>query len=239
MIIYKAQNKINGDIYVGQTINSLRERIRKHIQTDNNTLIHNALLKYGADNFDWEIVATAKNIDELNILEVKYIKKYNSLHPNGYNLTTGGKNKRLSEETKRKIGNASRGRKHTEEAKRKMSEARKGENSFNYGKHLSEEHKRKISEANKGKRMLEKTKKKLSEINKGHEVTKETRKKISESLKGEKHPKAKLTEKQVIKIKQLLLQKITQKEIAKKYEVSRGCIWVIAKNRNWKYVKRN
>jgi len=52
--------------------------------------------------------------------------------------------KNPSEETRKKIGKASKGRTHSQETKKKMSEAHKG-------KTLSEETKRKMSEAQKGK----------------------------------------------------------------------------------------
>lgn len=63
------------------------------------------------------------------------------------------KGKTHSEEVKRKIGEASKGRSHkvSEEAKRRMSEAHKGKPSWNKGKAQSEEQKRKFSEAHKGK----------------------------------------------------------------------------------------
>jgi len=52
--------------------------------------------------------------------------------------------KNPSEETRKKIGKASKGRTHSQETKKKLSEANKG-------KTLSEETKRKMSEAQKGK----------------------------------------------------------------------------------------
>lgn len=72
--------------------------------------------------------------------------------------------KKATEETKRKIGEASRnaspetrekqrlsriGKPRSEETKQKISKAMKGENCYNFGKHLSEETKRKSSESNK------------------------------------------------------------------------------------------
>ncbi len=56
----------------------------------------------------------------------------------------GNKGKRRSEETRRKIGDANRGKKRSEETRRKMSEVNKG-------KPKSEEHKRKLRESRKGK----------------------------------------------------------------------------------------
>lgn len=54
-----------------------------------------------------------------------------------------------------------KGKYPTEEARKKMSEARKGKVSSMKGKHHSEEAKRKLSEANKGKKLSEETKEKL------------------------------------------------------------------------------
>jgi len=69
--------------------------------------------------------------------------------------------KKLSEETKRKIGDAHKDKKLSEETKRKISEARKGEKNPNYGKKHSEETKRKMSESQKSKPKSEEHKRKL------------------------------------------------------------------------------
>ena len=93
------------------------------------------------------------------------------------------KGKHLSEETKKKIGAASKGNKnalgyrHTDEAKNKIAEAMKGENNPFYGRHHTEEAKKKNAEAHKGKHLgkdnpfygkhhSDELRKKLSEINK-------------------------------------------------------------------------
>ncbi len=76
----------------------------------------------------------------------------------------------LSEETKRKISEAHKGKIISTETRRKLSEAHKGKPTWMKGKHHSEEAKRKNSEANKGKKLGE-----------GH------RRKISEAIKGEKN----------------------------------------------------
>ena len=68
----------------------------------------------------------------------------------------GKSRKPLSEEHKRKISDTLKGKTHSEETKRKMR-----------GIHLSEETKRKLSEAHKGKHHSEETKRKISESNKG------------------------------------------------------------------------
>jgi hypothetical protein len=114
------------------------------------------------------------------------------------------KRKPMSEETKSKIGLASKGYKHTPETKRKMSEAHKGKpriptseatkqkiSKANKGKPKSEEHKFKLSETHKGKLISVDTKFKISKALKGRLVSEETKQKMSEANKGK--PKSEVT----------------------------------------------
>jgi len=91
-IIYKCTNSINNKIYIGQTINILDQRIIGHIHNAKYkpSYFHNALNKYGYNNFIWEVIDEAFSKDELNLKEMKWIKYYNSFGENGYNLTSGG-----------------------------------------------------------------------------------------------------------------------------------------------------
>jgi len=76
-----------------------------------------------------------------------------------------------------------KGKFHSEETKRKMSEAHKG-------RIISEEWRKQLSKANKGKRHSEESIKRMSETLKGHGVSEEIRKKIglsnSIALRGRK-----------------------------------------------------
>ena len=65
----------------------------------------------------------------------------------------------------------------SDETRRKLSEANKG-------KTLSEEHRRKISESSKGHAVTDETRRKLREANKGKTPSEETRRKLHEALKG-------------------------------------------------------
>ncbi len=89
-----------------------------------------------------------------------------------------------SPETRRKISETNKGRKHTEKTKRKMS----GKIPWNKGltKELDKRVK-KYAESNRGKSKSEKHKKKLSESHKGNQHTKETRRKMSLAQTGEKN----------------------------------------------------
>lgn len=93
MIIYKATNISNNKSYIGLTTRSLRERQLEHFRHAEieNTYFHRAIIKYGKDSFKWEIIDdSAKDIETLKKLEEYYIQKFNTLAPNGYNITSGG-----------------------------------------------------------------------------------------------------------------------------------------------------
>lgn len=110
------------------------------------------------------------------------MKEHNKLHKAG--KPSGMKGKKLSEEAKKKVSEALKGKKRapcSEETKKKISEANKGKNKGNQafkGKHHSEETKRKLSEANKGK----------NNAFYGKQHSEETKKKLSEALKGRTSP---------------------------------------------------
>ena len=96
-IIYKYTNKINGKIYIGQTIDEERRKL-EHFKAKDDFYFHRALRKYGMDNFQYDVLYSSteinnKNeiIDVLNKLETEYILKYNSYKSEfGYNQTKGG-----------------------------------------------------------------------------------------------------------------------------------------------------
>lgn len=54
------------------------------------TYLNNAIRLYGKDAFKVDLITTCSR-DDLDSYEIKYINEYNSLYPNGYNLTKGGK----------------------------------------------------------------------------------------------------------------------------------------------------
>lgn len=143
MIVYKIQNKINGKTYVGQTIRNLETRLAEHKRKC--SVIGNALIKYGDENFDIGIIDIAKSMEELNQKEIYYINKFNCLTPYGYNLCLGGGN--------------SKGYKHKATTKHKMSQLKQGkyigtENPF-FGKKHSDETRQHLSEIRAGRTLSE------------------------------------------------------------------------------------
>ena len=98
MIIYKSTNKITQKVYIGQTKHTLDKRIKNHIKESKINSDRPFMLsinKYGIDNFTFEIIDSANNLDELNDKEIYWINFYNSVFPNGYNVTGGGQGKKI------------------------------------------------------------------------------------------------------------------------------------------------
>ena len=126
--IYKYTNLINGKIYIGKTYH-LNKRKYEHKHREVNTYFHNAIKKYGFENFKYEVIAQTDNDKTLNFLERYYIRKFNSFGENGYNLTLGGEGTlgyNFSEEQKKKMSEVRKGIVFTDETKLKMSLSGKG-----------------------------------------------------------------------------------------------------------------
>ena len=119
---------------------------------------YNAIKKYGWDNFEHKIIFTDLTEKEAKLLEQMYIVLYdtnNKLY--GYNMTLGG--------------DGSLGCCHTEEAKKKMHNAHKG-------KILTEEHKKHIGEASKARWQDAQYREKTINSRKGHKHSDNTKAKI-------------------------------------------------------------
>lgn len=102
-------------------------------------------------------------------------------------ISEAERGKYVSEETKKKMSESHKGKKRgpcSEEMKRNISNALKGHKSWSKGKHHSEETKKRMSEVKRGKPLSEDTKRKMSEAHKGKHFSDEHKRKISESLKN-------------------------------------------------------
>jgi group I intron endonuclease len=135
--IYKIINKITNQYYIGQTMQNIEERWRQHKSSKSNCrYLKNSFQKYGIENFEFKLICICFD-EDLNRLEIDYIKKYDSLVPKGFNLRAGGENGgKQNNETKIKISETLKrryselkpklGKPHTEDAKNKISKALKG-----------------------------------------------------------------------------------------------------------------
>lgn len=182
--IYMIKNKVNGNVYIGQAAD-IYERWKEHISLLRrgkhvNNHLQRAWNKYGDDNFEFSIVEECDE-NALNDREIYWIAEYDSYH-NGYNQTLGGGGVRgfkHDEETKQRISESLKGenapwygKQRSEETKVKIGQASKErwsnpENHPMYGKYHTEESKEKMSESHKGKTLTDEHKAKLSKASSG------------------------------------------------------------------------
>lgn len=69
-IIYKITNRINGMVYIGQTVRTLRRRYSNHLSKSSKSYISNAIRKYGKENFDVVELVSCFDQESLNSTEV-------------------------------------------------------------------------------------------------------------------------------------------------------------------------
>ncbi len=139
--IYKVTNMINGKVYVGQ-----HNGVKKHYFASG-TLIKRAIQKYGKENFKREIIVEGDfTIEELNKLEIKYIKEYKSYYHNypdiGYNLTIGGEGvpgREMSDESRKKQSLSMKKIWSDDSYRKRLSNIAKGQKSWNKGKKIHNE----------------------------------------------------------------------------------------------------
>ncbi len=149
--VYQHKNKINGKVYIGITKQKPEQRWRHGQGYKSSPHFYAAIQKYGWDNFEHNILFQNLTKEEACKKEQELIAKYHSMDREfGYNSTSGGDVFTMNKETKQKISQSMMGNKNglghpcSEEKKKKISEAQKG-------KHLTEKHKQKLSEAAKNR----------------------------------------------------------------------------------------
>jgi len=181
--IYLITNLINQKKYVGITKKTIEERWQDHIKTAKKRrkkyAVHNAILKYGLENFSIVLLEENDNVER----EMFWIEQHDSYN-NGYNLTKGGDGTNgitvtIEEREKRSIRAKEKhkekvigmhGKKHSEETKQKIHESHKllnrtKDNNPMFGKKHSEETKQKLR-----KPKSEETKQKMREAQKNRNI---------------------------------------------------------------------
>jgi len=168
--IYKITNNANGKIYIGQTNNpSLRWHQHKSSARKDKgiQLITRAMIMYGIENFSFEVIATCKNQEDVNLIEDVVINQYDSRNLKiGYNVAKGGDVFPPSPEIRCKIIQS-------------VKEYYKNHDHFLKGKSLPESWRKNISKASIGK----------PGTNKGKVFDQEWRYKISQSSSGKGNEK--------------------------------------------------
>lgn len=162
----------SGKLYVGQSRN-IEKRIKDYKSHDCLTQrkLYFSFEKYGFENHKFEILeeCSVEMLNEREIYWINHFQTFNTEH--GLNLTSGGSNPNVSEET-RKL--------HSEISKAdcyfmRMTPEHIAENT----KRIREQHLKR-----KGSKHTEESKKKMSESQTGKKRTEEQNKKQSERMKG-------------------------------------------------------
>jgi hypothetical protein len=136
--IYMITCKISGKRYIGQTksyfktrkgktfYGGLEKRYKAHINNclfssyKNTPRLSESIIRYGIDNHFVKPLIICKNI-KANYYEIKFIREYNTVYPNGLNVRKGGNNSIVDENTKNKISVSLTGKVLPREHKNKMS----------------------------------------------------------------------------------------------------------------------
>lgn len=183
--VYLYRCLVNGKCYVGKTVYSAAFRDSQH-RTCRFTsgIMDKAIRKHGRENFTLTVLYQGTSDREICMVEKAMIAQYDTMHPKGYNLASGGQ--------------GPSGYTHGPESRAKMSASRKG-------KKLSPDHVAKISAAQTGSKhkpetialmkamdrpwtrgriVSEETRQKLSVAGRGRFFSEESRKKKSASMKA-------------------------------------------------------
>lgn len=201
----------SGKKYIGITDCIARrqsEHAKKEFGCKNNTTkFAQAIRKYGYKNFTFEIIGKSKDLQTIEEFEIYYIQLLDCIG-NGYNITTGGSR-----------GGASK--KFTKEEIIAIDfDLHEGGMSYTeikakYG----------ISPA-----MLNKIKNRTAWA----DILGDKKNRNTKYKKGSSNPSAKLSEKQVIEIREKLKLNISRNTLREEYGVSKSLIQLIATNKSWK-----
>ena len=128
---YNKQLRSNNISYTKAGVES---RWSRHIRDSSkgNTVLGKSICKYGEHNFKVKTLLIC-DVSKLNYFEIKYIRQYNTMVPNGLNMIKGGGvhtgignpnyGRKLSDETKQKIRLTQIGKKLPESVKENMRKA--------------------------------------------------------------------------------------------------------------------
>lgn len=190
--IYRWLNKVNGKVYIGQTVD-LSDRQRSHRNSLNNgtnkcKMLQKAWDKHGEDSFTYERVEEVSDRYLLTEREQYWVDFYDSANPKkGYNIVknvgsgpyirkTNTTKAPRTEEHRKKLSEALKGHSISIETREKMRRAK-------LGTKMSEEQKQKISESAKRWASSPENKQRVSEWSKNRTRTPEENRKRSESGK--------------------------------------------------------
>lgn len=128
----------NGKVYIGITSQPLEKRFANGRGYKDCPKMHNAILKFGWNNVEHELLYSGLSKQQAEAMEIETIAIYDSVK-NGYNTDHGGNvTGTHSIETRQKISAGNKGLKKppkSDELKKKLSEQNSGAGNPFYGRH--------------------------------------------------------------------------------------------------------
>lgn len=177
--IYKITNP-KGKIYIGQTIDYARRlRHYKLLKCQEQPRVYNSLVKYGIINHKFKLIKECAK-DELTKWERHFQDMYDSVGKNGLNcilVSTDDFSGGHSEESKKKISKALKGRQANQNAINAVIK-------YNKERILTYETRIKLGNGNRGKKQTDEWKQKLIKARTGSKRTEETKQKMKDSAKN-------------------------------------------------------
>lgn len=186
--IYKITSP-SGKVYIGQSWN-IENRICKYknLHCQGQPKLFASLSKYGWGAHKFEIIVPlTEDVSQRDIdgLECLWISVYTAAGFTLLNLTEGGSNGKMSEETRKKMSEVRKGMKFSSTHVEKMRQRCMG-NKYHFWKTHTVEAKNKVSVANTGRRLTEDQKRHLSIVNTGRKATPQTIEKLRLRMLGSK-----------------------------------------------------
>jgi len=234
--IYLLTNTINNKVYIGQTWYPLSTRMGKNGCNYKHCLyLYAAILKYGADKFQHEILIQCRDQKSADYLEEHFINQYDSRnHKVGYNLKAGGSVGKHSEETKAKISISIKNKEWSKEAlaakansghlwKGKKREPQSPETIKHHSDAMKEWHANN-EHPMKGKHHSDEVKQRIGAVHKG--------KKLSEEHKAKLNTFPKMDSQREQEIIQAYQSELTIADIEEKLTIGRSSIYRVLKRNN-------
>ena len=140
----------NGKRYIGITRKTVNQRWNNGNGYNHNTHFHNAIKKYGAENFQHKVIATGISKIQACEIEKRLIEKYDTTNQErGYNHSTGGEISALgvkrTPEYVKMLRLRHLGKSPSAETRKKISAKLKGRPSCRKGAKMADESKKKMS----------------------------------------------------------------------------------------------
>lgn len=187
--IYLITHIATGRCYVGQSID-IDRRWREHAKgASGSGILHRAIAKYGWSAFDVKVLELCAQ-DDLNVVEQKWVAEIGSMHPAGFNLTTGGAQFKVTDEVRRLISERTRDFMTPEWIAARAAKIRGVPKSAEHRAKIGAAHK--ASEANTARLIAmarnqsAESREKISIAHRGKKASAETRAKLSASKKGQR-----------------------------------------------------